>query len=58
MGRLFGLVTPSHKKTKRKYLNRMVDDKVHCMLKAREGGLDVPLSGLSYYINNLSAEFY
>src|SRR6476660_5175073 len=36
MGRLMNLVTPLHKKTKRDYLARMVDDKVHCMLKAKE----------------------
>ena len=29
-------VTPLHKRTKRDYLARMVDDKVHCMLKAKE----------------------
>jgi SAM-dependent methyltransferase len=36
MGRLLNLVTPLHKATKRDYLARMVDDKVACMLKARE----------------------
>ena len=36
MGRLLNLVTPLHKATARKYLDRMVDDKVHCMLKAKE----------------------
>ena len=30
------LVTPLHKRTSRDYLARMVDDKVHCMLKAKE----------------------
>jgi ubiquinone/menaquinone biosynthesis C-methylase UbiE len=30
------IVTPLHKRTKRDYLARMVDDKVHCMLKAKE----------------------
>jgi SAM-dependent methyltransferase len=29
-------VTPLHRSTKRDYLARMVDDKVHCMLKAKE----------------------
>jgi ubiquinone/menaquinone biosynthesis C-methylase UbiE len=29
-------VTPLHQSTKREYLARMVDDKVHCMLKAKE----------------------
>lgn len=28
--------TPLHKKTSRKYIDRMVDEKVHCMLKAKE----------------------
>jgi SAM-dependent methyltransferase len=36
MGRLLNLVTPLHKATKRDYLARMVDDKVTCMLKAKE----------------------
>ena len=36
MGRLLNLVTPLHKKTKRNYIDRMVDDKVECMLKAKE----------------------
>jgi len=36
MGRLRNFVTPLHKATKRDYLTRMVDDKVHCMLKAKE----------------------
>jgi len=36
MGRLLEIVTPLHKATKRDYLARMVDDKVHCMLKAKE----------------------
>jgi SAM-dependent methyltransferase len=36
MGELLNLVTPLHKRTKRDYLARMVDDKVHCMLKAKE----------------------
>ena len=36
MGRLLNLVTPLHTMTKRKYLERMNDDKVHCMLKAKE----------------------
>jgi SAM-dependent methyltransferase len=30
------LITPLHKRAKREYLPRMVDDKVHCMLKAKE----------------------
>jgi hypothetical protein len=36
MGHLLNLVTPLHKATARKYIDRMVDDKVHCMLKAKE----------------------
>src|SRR5882672_9616397 len=36
MGRLLNLVTPLHKKTKRDYVARMVDNKVECMLKAKE----------------------
>jgi SAM-dependent methyltransferase len=40
MGRLLNLVTPFHKQTKRKYIDRMTDDKVHCMLKAKEYEFD------------------
>lgn len=40
MGRLLNIVTPLHKRTKRDYLARMVDDKVHCMLKAKEYEFD------------------
>jgi SAM-dependent methyltransferase len=36
MGRLLNIVTPLHQSTKRDYLARMMDDKVHCMLKAKE----------------------
>jgi len=36
MGRLLNVVTPLHKMTKRDYLARMVDEKVHCMMKAKE----------------------
>ena len=36
MGQLLNIVTPLHQMTKRDYLARMVDDKVHCMLKAKE----------------------
>ena len=36
MGTLLNIVTPLHRRTKRDYLARMVDDKVHCMLKAKE----------------------
>lgn len=40
MGRLLDIVTPLHKKTKRSYIDRMIDDKVHCMLKAKEYEVD------------------
>ena len=40
MGELLSVVTPLHKRTKRDYLARMVDDKVHCMLKAKEYEVD------------------
>ena len=40
MGRLLDVFTPLHKKTKRDYLGRMMDDKVHCMVKAREFEFD------------------
>ena len=40
MGRLLNIVTPLHKRTKRDYLARMVDDKVHCMVKAKEYEFD------------------
>jgi ubiquinone/menaquinone biosynthesis C-methylase UbiE len=40
MGRLLKLVTPLHKQTVRKYINRMTDDKVHCMVKAKEYEFD------------------
>src|SRR5437016_5619149 len=36
MGRLLNIVTSLHQSTKRDYLARMMDDKVHCMLKAKE----------------------
>lgn len=40
MGKLMNLVTPLHQSTKRDYLARMIDDKVHCMLKAKEYEFD------------------
>ena len=40
MGRLLNIVTPLHRSTKRDYLARMVDDKVNCMLKAKEYEFD------------------
>ena len=36
MKQLMNIVTPLHKSTSRDYLARMNDDKVHCMLKAKE----------------------
>jgi SAM-dependent methyltransferase len=36
MGRLLEIVSPLHKRTKRDYLGRMTDEKVHCALKAKE----------------------
>ena len=36
MGELVQFVTPLHEATSRAYIDRMVDDKVHCMLKAKE----------------------
>ncbi|HVZ23099.1 MAG TPA: class I SAM-dependent methyltransferase [Vicinamibacterales bacterium] len=40
MGQLLNLATPLHKRTTRDYLARMVDDKVHCMMKAKEYEFD------------------
>ena len=40
MGRMLEIVTPLHKATKRDYLARMIDDKVHCMVKAKEYEFD------------------
>jgi ubiquinone/menaquinone biosynthesis C-methylase UbiE len=40
MGVLKNFVTPLHQATKRDYLARMVDDKVSCMLKAKEYEFD------------------
>ncbi|SVD93502.1 uncharacterized protein METZ01_LOCUS446356, partial [marine metagenome] len=36
MGKLVNYVTQLHQATSRAYIDRMVDDKVHCMLKAKE----------------------
>ena len=36
MGKLVNYVTPLHKATKRSYIDRMMDEKVLCMLKAKE----------------------
>ncbi len=40
MGRLLNIVTPLHKRTARNYVARMVDDKVACMVKAKEFEFD------------------
>ena len=40
MGQLQGFFTPLHKHTQRDYVARMVDDKVHCMLTAKEYEFD------------------
>lgn len=40
MGKLLNIVTPLHKKTKRGYIGRMMDDKVRCMMKAKEYEFD------------------
>lgn len=38
MGRLLNIVTPLHKKTKRDYIGRMIDNKIECMKVARKYG--------------------
>jgi SAM-dependent methyltransferase len=40
MGQLRGFFTPLHRKTSRDYGARMMDEKVHCMLKAKEYEFD------------------
>ena len=40
MGILRNFVTPLHQATARKYIERMCDDKVTCMLRAKEYGAD------------------
>lgn len=40
MGKLLNIITPLHKQTKRDYLARMNDDKVHCMRIAKQYGRD------------------
>ena len=40
MGGVVQFVTPLHQATSRAYIDRMVDDKVHCMLKAKEYEVD------------------
>ena len=40
MGKLINIVTSLHESTKRDYLARMVDDKIHCMEIAKQYGKD------------------
>jgi len=40
MGDLVNFVTPLHQATERTYIDRMIDDKVNCMLKAKEYEFD------------------
>lgn len=40
MGRLLNVLTPLHRQTKRAYVERMLDDKVACMRKAKEYEFD------------------
>ncbi|UCD16141.1 MAG: methyltransferase, partial [Candidatus Omnitrophota bacterium] len=40
MGKLLNIVTPLHKKTKRDYVGRMMDEKVACSNIARKYGKD------------------
>ena len=40
MGKLVNYVTPLHQATSRAYIDRMVDEKVHCMLKAKKYEVD------------------
>lgn len=40
MGKLLNIVTKLHTATKRDYVARMVDDKIKCMIKAKEYGYD------------------
>ncbi len=40
MGQLRNFFTPLHKRTSRNYIGRMMDDKVACMLKAKEYEFD------------------
>ncbi|MFL2651015.1 MAG: methyltransferase domain-containing protein [Anaerolineales bacterium] len=36
MGKLVNYVTPLHQATRRTYIDRMMDEKVHCMVKAKQ----------------------
>ena len=49
MGDLVNFVTPLHQETKRDYLGRMVDEKVQCMLKAKEYEEDMVMADINIY---------
>jgi ubiquinone/menaquinone biosynthesis C-methylase UbiE len=40
MGSMLNIITKLHKKTVRDYVSRMMDDKINCMIKAKEYGYD------------------
>ena len=40
MGKIVNFVTSLHQSTQRAYIDRMVDDKINCMMKAKEYGAD------------------
>ena len=40
MGKQLNIITPLHQSTSRTYLDRMKDDKIHCMNVARQYGSD------------------
>ena len=40
MGRLLNIITKLHKKTKRNYIERMMNEKIHCMEIAKKYGYD------------------
>lgn len=40
MGKPLNIITPLHKKTKRDYIKRMTDEKIHCSKIAREYGFE------------------
>src|SRR5258708_28659978 len=40
MGKKHELFTPLHRRAKRNYIERMMNDKVHCMVKAKEYEFD------------------
>ena len=40
MNKLLNIITKLHTATQRKYIDRMVDDKINCMIKSKEYGYD------------------